>query len=90
MARTISLIGKTLVATSLAFFAGPALSQTYPSQPIRLIVPFSPGGGTDTFARVVSAGMQSSLGQNIIVECSCDNIEVISHIGTIGEIDIVD
>ena len=68
MARTISLIGKTLLATSLAFFAGSALSQTYPSQPIRLIVPFSPGGGTDTFARVVSAGMQPSLGQNIIVE----------------------
>jgi len=68
MARTVSLIRKVLMVTSLAFFAGSALSQTYPSQPIKLIVPFSPGGGTDTFARVVSEGMQSSLGQSIIVE----------------------
>ena len=68
MARTVSVIANVLLTTSLALFAGSALSQTYPNQPLKLIVPFSPGGGTDTFARVVSAGMQSSLEQNIIVE----------------------
>jgi tripartite-type tricarboxylate transporter receptor subunit TctC len=68
MARNFSLIGKVLLTTSLALFAGSVLSQTYPTQPIKLVVPFSPGGGTDTFARVVSGGMQSSLEQNIIVE----------------------
>ncbi len=45
-----------------------ARAQTYPDKPIRLIVPFSPGGGTDLTARIVADALTKSLGQNVIVE----------------------
>jgi len=41
---------------------------SYPDRPIRLIVPYPPGGGTDFFARLVGGSMAQSLGQPIIVE----------------------
>jgi tripartite-type tricarboxylate transporter receptor subunit TctC len=45
-----------------------ALAHTYPSKPIRLIVPYPPGGGTDFFARLVGAKMSVHIGQPIVVE----------------------
>jgi putative tricarboxylic transport membrane protein len=47
---------------------GPAWSQTYPSRPIAMIVPFPPGGATDAIARIVQDGLAKSLGQPIVVE----------------------
>lgn len=45
-----------------------ALAQAYPTKPVRLIVPFPPGGTTDLIARVVQAKFQEYLGQNVIIE----------------------
>ncbi|HXM82650.1 MAG TPA: tripartite tricarboxylate transporter substrate binding protein [Burkholderiales bacterium] len=45
-----------------------AQAQTYPSKPIRLIVPFAPGGSSEFVARTVSAEMAKSLGQNFVIE----------------------
>ncbi len=45
-----------------------AQGQTYPSKPIRLIVPFAPGGSSEFVARTVSAEMTKGLGQNFVVE----------------------
>jgi tripartite-type tricarboxylate transporter receptor subunit TctC len=45
-----------------------ALAQTYPGKPIRLIVPYPPGGGTDFFARLVGGRMSEQIGQPIVVE----------------------
>jgi len=64
--RTVlSLLG----ASTLAPLAGLSHSQAaWPSQPIRLVVPYPAGGGTDFFARLVAPGMGQALGQPVIVE----------------------
>lgn len=48
--------------------AGAAHAADYPSQPIRIIVPFAPGGSTDIVARIVTQRMSQALGQNIVVD----------------------
>lgn len=58
-------LAAALVLTTAAL---PARAQSYPSKPIRLIVPFPAGGGTDFFARTVSAKMAEQMGQTIIVD----------------------
>lgn len=49
-------------------FVGPALAQTYPVRPIRLVVGYTPGGGNDLIARIVAARLQEKLGQPVIVD----------------------
>jgi tripartite-type tricarboxylate transporter receptor subunit TctC len=56
-----------LVAAALVLATGTAAAG-YPEKPIRLIVPFPPGGGTDATARIVGDAMSGSLGQQIVVE----------------------
>jgi tripartite-type tricarboxylate transporter receptor subunit TctC len=45
-----------------------AIAQTYPNKPVRLVVPFAPGGTTDLLARVISVKMGATLGQSVVVE----------------------
>jgi tripartite-type tricarboxylate transporter receptor subunit TctC len=53
--------------TAVALVA-PVHAQTYPSKPIRLIVPFPPGGGTDNVSRVLATELSKSTGWTIVVE----------------------
>jgi tripartite-type tricarboxylate transporter receptor subunit TctC len=56
------------VAAALAFFALSAVAQDWPSKPVRFIVPYPPGGGTDVIARIVQEPLSKALGQQIIIE----------------------
>jgi tripartite-type tricarboxylate transporter receptor subunit TctC len=47
---------------------GPATAETYPSKPIKIVVPFAPGGTTDLLARAVGAELQKSMGQSVIID----------------------
>lgn len=54
---------------SFALFAGiPALAQSWPTKPVKIIVPFPQGGSADPIARVISAKLATSLGQPFVVE----------------------
>lgn len=57
-----------LCTLSLALAAGTALAQAWPSHPLKIIVPFPPGGGTDLVARSVAARLGDALGQPVVAE----------------------
>ena len=58
------------IAAAVAMLAltGAAKAQTYPNAQVRLIVPTSPGGVTDTMARIVSQRLAEQIGQAVIVD----------------------
>src|SRR5688572_29284732 len=49
-------------------FAAPAVAQTYPSKPIRILVPLPPGGSIDLTARIVGERLHAAMGQPVVVE----------------------
>lgn len=58
-------VGLIIVMTLLAISA---MAQDFPNKPIRIVVPYSPGGGTDSVARLMAQRLTASLGQSVVVE----------------------
>ena len=65
---TITAPRRALLAFASTALAAPALAQTWPDQPVRLIVPFPPGGPADLIARIVSRVMGEKLGRPLVIE----------------------
>jgi len=59
---------KPLIIAIAVFVAGAAQAQSYPAKPVRFIVPFSTGGGTDIFARLIGKKLGEALGQPFVIE----------------------
>ncbi|HEY7658324.1 MAG TPA: tripartite tricarboxylate transporter substrate binding protein [Burkholderiales bacterium] len=66
--KTVPQIFRPLLFLALAAAAWGAQAQAYPVKPVRMIVPFAPGGNTDIIARIVAPGMSKALGQQIVIE----------------------
>lgn len=62
-----SILRSLFVLLSVLACAG-ALAQTYPSRPIRIVVPYTPGGFTDVTTRIVSVELAKAVGQSVIID----------------------
>jgi tripartite-type tricarboxylate transporter receptor subunit TctC len=59
---------KTILALLFAVFSNLALAQAYPTKPIRLIIPFPPGGSNDVVGRAIGQQLAERLGQGVVID----------------------
>lgn len=66
--RRFTSIAATIISAAVLSVAMPVIAQTYPSHPMRMIVPFAPGGPTDILARAIGQKLTESWGQPVVIE----------------------
>ena len=59
---------KTILSLALALVAGFSFAQTYPAKPVRLIIPFPPGGSNDVVGRAIGQQLSERLGQGVVID----------------------
>ncbi len=64
----MTMFRRAALGAALAFAAAPALAQTFPTQPVTMIIPFAPGGPTDVVGRLLADVMGRNLGQQVVVQ----------------------
>ena len=64
----IGTVAGTLALVNALFTHGAVQAQAYPVKPVRVIVPFAPGGGTDILGRIVAAKLSEQMGQQFLVD----------------------
>ena len=68
MQRRNWIVAATALAMTTPFWASSALAQAWPARPIKLVVPFPPGGLIDNMARLVAPKLALELGQPIVID----------------------
>ena len=68
MRSTKFVLGTLALFVAAVLGVSPAMGQQYPTKPVRIIVPFAPGGGSDFIARFVAQRLTDALGKQVIVE----------------------
>ncbi len=68
LTRRTAMVAALAAVTAATSFAGPATAQSYPTKPVTIVVPFPPGGSTDTLARKIAENISGPLGQPVVIE----------------------
>ena len=68
LAAALRVPARAAAGAALALCTSAALAQNYPEKPIHMVVPFAPGGGTDTVVRIIGPRLQAALGQPVVVD----------------------
>jgi tripartite-type tricarboxylate transporter receptor subunit TctC len=61
-------LARTLLAVASLAFGGAALAQAWPAQPVRMVIPWPPGGGNDILGRMLAEALTPALGQPVVVD----------------------
>ena len=67
-AKSGKWLGHFLIATGMALIVPNASAQDYPNKPIKMVIPYTPGGSIDTVGRLIADQLQRQLGQPVVIE----------------------
>jgi tripartite-type tricarboxylate transporter receptor subunit TctC len=66
--RRLTILRRAVLGLALALLAAAAMAQPYPSRPVRLIIPFPPGGSNDIVGRMIAAQLSERLGAQVVAD----------------------